>query len=467
MAGVTFSGLASGLDTQGLIDASTEASRSTRVKPDQKRVTQLEETNTAIAELSKKLETLRSNLRGFTTLFGGGVNKTGTSSKESVVSATASSAASNGSYSVTVNALASNHTFSFDNTYSGADSPLQSDLTGAESAGDRTVTFTVGTGTEQETVSVEVTDGTYTIQDFVDDFNATSTKARASLVNTGTTGSPAYKIVLTSAYEGTEKGLIARTALGGSLGNLTGYDENAATNSSVTVTGIGTISRASNSISDIIPGVTLSLNSLGTSTVKIAEDTAGSITKVQEVVDNFNDIVKFVAENNQVTREETGKEVTNTFAPLASTRVDDGVLQNLRDALASTKASGGTSVVIFADMGITTERDGTLKFDTTKFQEAVSSESASVGAILNSFADTTALTGGTIDQYTRFNGLLGVTSDANKTTISDLNQRIAEAEKQIQQQADALRQRYARLESLMSKLQSQQSSLSSALSSLR
>ncbi len=466
MAGVTFSGLASGLDTQGLIDASTEASRTTRVKPDQKRVTQLEETNTAIAELSTKLETLRSNLRGFTTLFGGGVNKTGTSSKESVVSATASSAASNGSYSVTVGALASNHTFSFDNTYSAADSPLQSDLTGAESAGDRTVTFTVGTGTEQETVNVEVTDGAYTIQDFVDDFNTSSTKARASLVNTGTAGSPAYKIVLTSAYEGTEKGLIARTSLGASLGNLTGYAENAATNSSVTITGIGTISRASNSISDIIPGVTLSLNSLGTSTVKIAEDTAGSITKVQEVVDNFNDIVKFVTENNQVTRDETGKEVTNTFSPLASTRVDDGVLQNLRDALASTQASGGTSVVIFADMGITTERDGTLKFDTTKFQEAVSSESTSVGAILNSFADTTALTGGTIDQYTRFNGLLGVTSDANKTTISDLNQRIAEAEKQIQQQADALRQRYARLESLMSKLQSQQSSLSSALSSL-
>jgi flagellar hook-associated protein 2 len=234
----------------------------------------------------------------------------------------------------------------------------------------------------------------------------------------------------------------------------------------VSVTGIGTISRASNSIADIIPGVTLSLNSLGTSTVKIAEDTASTITKVQDIVDNFNDIVKFLTDNNQVTRDESGKEVINTFAPLASTRIDDGVLQNLREALASTQASGGTQVIIFADMGITTERDGTLKFDTTKFQEAVSAEATSVGAILNSFADTTALTGGTIDQYTRFNGLLGVTTESNKTTISDLNQRIAEAEKQIQLQADALRQRYARLESLMSKLQSQQSSLSSALSSL-
>ena len=124
-------------------------------------------------------------------------------------------------------------------------------------------------------------------------------------------------------------------------------------------------------------------------------------------------------------------------------------------------------MAILADMGITTERDGTLKFDSTKLQEAISKEPSSVGALLNSLADTTATTGGTIDQYTRFNGLLGVTIDANKTTITDLNQRIADAEKQIAQQAENMKARYARLESLMSKLQSQQSSLTSALAGLK
>ena len=200
MAGVTFSGLASGLDTQALIDATTAASRATRVQPDQKRVTDLEATNSAIEEVSKKLETLRSNLRAFTTLAGGGVSKTGFSSKESVVSAIATSAASNSSYSVTVNNLASNHTYSFDQTYASPETALQAGLNGGDPAGDRTVTFTIGTGAEMETVSVEATDGNFTIQNFVDAFNGQSTKARASLVNTGTTGSPAYKVVISSFF---------------------------------------------------------------------------------------------------------------------------------------------------------------------------------------------------------------------------------------------------------------------------
>lgn len=467
MAGVTFSGLASGLDTQALIDATTAASRATRVQPDQKRVTDLEATNSAIEEVSKKLETLRSNLRAFTTLAGGGVSKTGFSSKESVVSAIATSAASNSSYSVTVNNLASNHTYSFDQTYASPETALQAGLNGGDPAGDRTVTFTIGTGAEMETVSVEATDGNFTIQNFVDAFNGQSTKARASLVNTGTTGSPAYKVVISSLYEGTEKGTIARTALGASLGALSSYSESAAADASVTVSGIGTIARSTNSIADIIPGVTLNLSALGSATVKVSEDVSSTTTKVQDMVDSFNELVSFLTENNKITRDETAKEVTNTFGPLATTRIDDNLLLNLRNAFASATATGGTAVAILADMGITTERDGTLKFDSTKLQEAISKEPSSVGALLNSLADTTATTGGTIDQYTRFNGLLGVTIDANKTTITDLNQRIADAEKQIAQQAENMKARYARLESLMSKLQSQQSSLTSALAGLK
>jgi flagellar hook-associated protein 2 len=467
MSTISFPGLASGLDTQSLIDASTAASRQTRVKPDQTRVTQLESTNTALEELSTKLETLRTNLKAFATLYGGGVSKTGTSSKESVVSATATSAASNGSYSVTVNELASNHTYSFDTTYTSTDSPIQSSLTGAEAAPDRTVTFAVGTGSEAETVSVEIPDGSYTIQQFADAFNNSSAKAHASVVNTGTTASPAYKLVISSMYEGTEKGMIARTALGSSLTNLTGYAENAAKDASVSIVGIGTITRSSNSISDIIPGVSLSLNALGTSTVKISEDSASTTTKIQDFVDAFNEVVTYVSDNNAVTRQESGTEVTNNFAALASTRIDDTALQAVRDAFASAVASGGSSVRILADLGLATQRDGTIKFDTAKFQESLSAESASVGAILNSLADKAAVTGGTIDQYTRFNGLLGLTVSGNKTTISDLNARISDAEKDIQRQADSLKARYARLESLMGKLQNQQSSLTSALAGLK
>jgi flagellar hook-associated protein 2 len=123
-------------------------------------------------------------------------------------------------------------------------------------------------------------------------------------------------------------------------------------------------------------------------------------------------------------------------------------------------------VRIFSDLGITTERDGTLKFDTTRLQTAVATEPSSVSSVLQTFADTVAATGGTIDIYTRFNGLFDISTNSNKTLITNLNQQISEAEKQIARKEEELRARFARLESQMSRLQQQQSSLTSALSGL-
>jgi flagellar hook-associated protein 2 len=465
MGALSFSGIASGIDSQAIIDSSVASARLARVTPNQTKVGELEETNTALQTLGQKLGALRTTLQQFTSLSGGGVSKTGSSSKESVVGATASNAAINGSYDVTVNTLAKNHTYSFDQTYSASSSPLQSTLTGAESEAERTITFTVGTGSYQETVSVVVTDGAYTISQFVSDFNTAATKAEASLVNIGTETSPSYKVVISGSYEGTEKGTISRTALGASLTNLTSYAESAASNSSISISGIGTITRSTNSISDVIPGVTLTLASAGTATVKIAEDAATTTAKMQDFVTAYNDVVKFISENNQVTRDESGSEVKNVIAPLAGTRTDDSALQALRAQIASTSASGGSTIRVFSDLGITTERDGTIKLDTAKLQQALSSEPGSVNTIIQTFADSIALTGGTVDKYTRYSGLLDISINNNKSLITDLNRRISDAEKQIQRMADGLKERYARLEGLMSRLQQQQSSLAGALGS--
>jgi len=463
MAALSFSGIASGIDSQAIIDSSIASARLARVTPSQTKVGELEETNTALETLGGKLDALRTTLQQFTSLAGGGVSKTGSSSKESVIGATATNASTNGSYDITVTTLARNHTYSFDQAYSSTGSALQSTLTGGEAAAARTVTFTVGTGTNQETVSVVVTDGSYSVSQFVTDFNAASSKAEASLVNVGTDSSPSYKIVISGSYEGTEKGTIARTALGASLTNLTTYSESAAANSVLSISGIGSITRSTNSISDVIPGVTLNLASAGTATVKIAEDSATTTAKIQDFVTAFNDIVKFISENNQVIREESGSEVKNIFAPLASTRTDDSAMQALKAQISSTTASGGSLIRVFSDIGITTQRDGSIKFDTAKLQQSLSSEPGSVNSIIQSFADGVALTGGVVDKYTRYSGLLDISINNNKSLITDLNRRISDAEKQIQRMADGLKERYARLEGLMSKLQQQQSSLAGAL----
>jgi flagellar hook-associated protein 2 len=467
---INFAGLASGIDSNALIDATSEAARKTRVEPNKTKREELEATNTAFDDLKTKLGTLKTALAQFGSLNGGGVSRRATSSQESVMTATASNAAVNGSYSMTVNQLARNHVLTFTNGtgYASPSSAVQSSLTGAEPAADRTVEFTIGTGSNTETVEVELTNGSYSAADFVNAFNAASSKAEASLVNVGTTSSPLYYIVISSNNEGTEKGQIGAT-YGASLTNLSNVanrNESVAQNAHFDITGIGSIERTSNSINDVLPGVTLSLVSTGTATIRVSEDAATTQARVQEFIDAYNEVVSFLNENNTVSREEDGANVRNVFGPLASTSTDDGSLTALRSQVAAAQAASGTAIRILADIGIETQRDGTLAFKTDRFQTAISSEPNSVSEVLTSLADRVATTGGTIDVYTRFNGLIDVTVNGNKTLISNLNDRIAEAERQIERQADQMRQRFARLESLMGRLQSQQSSLTSALAAL-
>jgi flagellar hook-associated protein 2 len=454
---ITFAGIASGIDTNGLIDATSEAARATRVKPSEKKVTELEETNAAIEDLSSKFDSLRTILGNFNSLAGGGVSKTATSSKESSFTATATNAAANGSYSVTVTSVAKGGIYSFGSGYTSSTALLGPIPT-------EDVSFTVGT----ETFIVAV-DANKTITDFVNDFNTASSLAEATLVNlgNGTLASPDnYKIVISSIYEGTAKGSITKNLNGAWMAGIES-SQATATDASITIGGIGTVTRPSNSLTDVIPGVTITAVATGPAgTLKISEDSATTSSKVQEFIDQFNEIVSFISENNLITRQETSTTVQNVFAPLASSRTDDSALAAVRSALSSTTASSGTSIRIFADLGITTERDGTLKFDTTKFAAAVAAESSSASSILQSFADTVGSTGGTIDIYTRFNGMFDMVLNSNKTQVTNLNARIADAERSIERQADDMRARFARLESLMGKLQQQQQSLTSALSGL-
>jgi flagellar hook-associated protein 2 len=473
MPTINFAGLASGIDTNGLIDATSAASRATRVDPYSKKVSELEETNSALQELSDKFDKLKTTLSQFSTLSGGGVSKLVTSSNESYATATATNAATNGSYSLTVTAIAKNATFSFGgmtDAVGGTSSGLGYLTTSEQlSAGSGDLVFTIGQGSEAETQTITVSSST-TVGSFVTEFNNKYSKAEASIVNVGTTSAPSYRVVISSIYEGTEKGNISFTdtnsVLGG--GNFISQSIDNAQNAQFSISGIGTsITRSTNSISDVIAGVTIGLVAAGTATLKVSEDAATTSSKVRDFVDQFNSIISFVRDNNTVSRQETGTTVTNVFAPLASSRVDDGGLSALKSALSGTAVSSGSAVRIFADLGITTQRDGTLLFDSVKFNAAVAKESSSVSALLQQFSDTASLTGGTIDLYTRFNGMFDTAMNSNKTQISSLNQQISDAEKAIERQADDMRARFARLESTMGKLQQQQQSLSSSLAGLR
>ena len=469
---INFSGIASGIDSAALIDATVEARRKTNVDPSKKRITELEDTNSAITELVSKLTELRSRLQKVSTLQGGALSKLASSTDETVASGTASPAAQSGAYTLTVSQLARNANFSFEDRFLTTSQAINSSINNGAAAADRTVTVEVGTGSNLESVAVVLTNST-TPEQFISSYNTSATKSVASLVNVGTASSPSYAIMITTNEQGLEEGQIdvsvGTEILTSGSGALTydPLDVQQARDAQFTLSGIvGTISRPTNSVSDIIPGVNFSLQGLGTSTITVANDPDATKANISSFVEQWNAIVTQLSEDNSIVREEDGEEVENIFGPLSTTRVDDNALTSLRSALSTANSGIAGAVRIFADIGITTERDGTLKFDEDRFDAALSDDSNAVNALIVDFADTASLTGGTIDQFIRFNGLFDITKTSNTNLITDLNRRISDAEQSIAREKENMVARFARLESLMGRLQSQQSALSSALSSL-
>lgn len=470
MAAISFSGLASGIDSTALIEATTAATRKQRVTPKQTKIDELTATNTSLDELETKLRTLKTAAETMGSLAGGAVAKTGTSSNETIATATVTNGALNGSYSLTTTQLAKSASYSFDYAYTGGNDTV------ASLGANDTISFVFGTSSP-ENVDIEVTP-TMTLNDFVTAFNAESTRAEASIIQVGPND---YRLLITTAETGESAGEIVSVTrgvgfAGGKLdpGDVT---HDPAQNAIFTLNGIGPFTRQKNDVNDVISGVTFNLlDAPGTANISIANDPASSATIVKKFIDAYNEVIKYVNENDTITSKQEGSEFTNVFGPLASTRTDDAAISTLKEAIASIAFASGTAIAILPDLGIETDgtlRDGSLKFDEAKFKTALSTDPTAVNKITMQLGDKLGysykanLGTGLIDSLIRFNGIFDTTVNGNKTLIDSLNDQIATAEAAIAQTEANMKAQFARLESTVSKLQSQQQSLTSALAGLK
>ncbi|MCI5066542.1 flagellar filament capping protein FliD [bacterium] len=465
MALITFSGLASGIDSSALIEAMLEQERITRVNPFQRELTDREETNSSFDELKNLLGELSTSVQSFRTINGGAISKNAVSSDETVLTTTASSAANQGSYAINVSQLATNATFSFNDRFTATDEVIGAGIDDGASAADRTVSFTVGQGDASESVDIELT-STTTAAQFVSSFNDASGKATASLVNLGTESSPSYSILIQSNETGEEEGSITLDSVGSEVSGAGSFTANTllqANNLEFTLDGIsGTISRSSNTVNDVIPGISFTAGDTGSATISVNVDSGQTEGQIAEFVEKYNAVVSFIAEQDAISEEQVGEEILNVFGPLATTSLDEGVLTALRSAL-SQSGSSEEEVKILADLGISTERDGTLKFDSDVFQEALANDADGVESLLAVVGEGLGAVDGTIAQYTRFNGLIDEAVSGNNDRIAGLQDRIQSVEESLLKKEESLIAQFARLESQISQLQSQQNSLSSLL----
>lgn len=182
----------------------------------------------------------------------------------------------------------------------------------------------------------------------------------------------------------------------------------------------GYIERGTNSISDIIPGVTMSLTSTGSTTLTTSMDSASVIQKVQTFVDAVNSVLQEIKDQTQVTT--VGSSVSGSL--LTGNYGLQMIQQKLKNILAQ-KGIGFDydmdPIVSLGSVGITTDSTqgsptfGMLVFDQNAFSAALNTSPDAVARLFSAdyYPSTKEFVGGVAVESSNFkfdSAIKGVTN---------------------------------------------------------
>lgn len=459
MAGINFSGIASGIDGNAIIESTIESRKISQI-PLKNKISNNDVENTALDKLKEKLASLVDVLKGFSTIQGTAVSKNISSSDETKISGAVSGAATTGTVALKVNQLARSGRVSFDTTYPATDSLIAPSMASAGS-----VSVTLGSGTDAVTKVIAV-DSTTTLSKLAQDISeAFPDKVSSSLVNVGTSSNPQYKLLVNSSDTGLEKGSldIQVSSEITNEGVFTSQQIIQAQDAEVEVEGVGLIARPTNVINDILPGVSLEIKDVTSQpiTLRISADSDKTEKRLTDVVTAFNEILAFVKTNSAITQTQGDSGTANTYGDLARTRVDDQLVNSIRNGLRSIKGGEGDTVKILADIGLETQKDGSIKLNTETFKKALSENSGQVQSMLSDLSDKFTSVTGIANSYSAFDGLLAQAKKSNQTETDNIAKRLADMDANLERQTEYLKKLFAKLEETVGKMNSNATALTS------
>ncbi len=385
---ITVSGIGSGLDIEGLVTQLVAAEgQPTTLRLDQKEAA-LQAELSAFGSLKGALSSFQSSLSGLTSLSGFNARKA-TVNDPTLYTATAASTATPGTYDITTTTLAQAHKLA---------STAFADITSTVGSGTITFrfgeydatesTFTPKSGAASETVVIDNTNNT--LAGIRDAINNADIAVSASVINDGT----GYRLLISSTSTGDENGLEITVddddgndtdASGLSQLLFTTATKNLSTTVSgadaqLTIDGLAIIS-ASNTITDAIEGVTLNLADTGLAKLTVELDKATTKTAIEGFVNGFNTLMGTI---NSVSSFNVETQEAGILLGDVTLR---GIETQLRQILGEQIGNGAVRSLV--DIGITTERDGTLLLDSTKLQDALDNHYEDMATIFTAFAKPT------------------------------------------------------------------------------
>ena len=375
MAGtMSISGLVSGLKTDDIVAKVMERARAPLARLqnqkalNQQRLVAWQDINMRILGLKIKAEGI-ADAADFRAA-------SATSSELTIVNATATTDATPGAYYLKVTSRAQAHQVT---SQAGAFTSVN-DLVGTG-----TVHFGLANGTSFD---VTLDSSNNTLSGLRDEINKAYKGVQATIINAGTSETPDYRLLLASTQSGTgnEMSVIDTSGLSGGTSptfNL-GSPVQAAADATIELgQGAGkiTVTKSTNTISDLIPGVTLNLLSADeTKTVRIdvARDTSSVNKAIQDFVVQYNDLADTMRQQGNYDTE------TGGTPPLFG----DYLLQTVHADLVSTLTNPVSGLPkgfnAIASLGITQDTTGHLQISDSQLSAALTNHMDDVAKIFGS-----------------------------------------------------------------------------------
>jgi flagellar hook-associated protein 2 len=325
------------------------------------RVSALQKTQNAWQSIADKLTTLKTAADELAPMRAAASFTTASSSDDASIAVAATGAGRSTTASISVVSLATARTDVSTDVFSGASASL----------GSRTLSLTVN----GETTAYTSADGT--IGGLVSAINDADKGVSAKLLQT----SPGqFQLSLTAAKTGT-----ANTFSATSTGWSGFTNARPAADASILVDGVS-VTRSSNSIDDVIEGLQLNLKKTTAAPIEVsfARDDQAINDKVKALVDAANGAMSTIASATRTSTQESAR------GPLASDPSARRLSDSIRSVIAAPITLPDGSSMTARSLGVSLNRDGTLKFDPAELKKSLSERPQDVLDALGRSASSTA-----------------------------------------------------------------------------
>jgi len=220
----------------------------------------------------------------------------------------------------------------------------------------------------------------------------------------------------------------------------------------------------SNTLDEAIPGLSLDLTQAeaGTTTIiSVKLDEAGIKKQIENFVSGYNSVMSYIG--SQSTKDGSGGGILGGDAGMNT------IKRRLQSLLTETVKTSG-SFVALSQLGLETQRDGTIKLDDDALTDAIKNHLDSFENLLAGEGDTEGIAAKFQDylegQTNSTNGFFASNKNSTESNVKRIDSRIEQIELRLEKKEKTLRDKFSAMEELVSGMNNQSNFLTSQLKGL-